>query len=168
VSRLRVGVVGFLRRRVADPLLLLLKQGLAPETLALSLALGASLGLFPVLGATTALCVAAGLALRLNHPALQLANYVVYPLQVPLILVFVRIGERIVGATPMPISVERLLALFREDPLAFLERFGGTGLHGILGWLTVAPLVGGALYLGLVPLLRHAATRVAPTAEPAA
>ena len=162
------GMRGFLRRRVADPLLLLLKQGLTPETLALSLALGASLGLFPVLGATTALCVAAGLALRLSHPALQVANYVVYPLQVPLILVFVRIGERIVGAAPMPFSVERLLVFFREDPLAFLERFGWTGLHGILGWLTVAPLVGGALYAGLVPLLRHAARRVAPTAEPAA
>jgi uncharacterized protein (DUF2062 family) len=158
---------GFLRRRVADPLLLLLRQGLTPETLALTLALGASLGLFPVLGATTALCVAAGLALRLNHPALQLANYIVYPLQVPLILVFVRIGERIVGAAPMPFSVERLLAFFREDPLAFLERFGSTGLHGILGWLTVAPVLGGALYAGLLPLLRYAARHV-PSAEPAA
>jgi uncharacterized protein (DUF2062 family) len=161
-------VRGFLRRRVADPLLLLLKQGLTPETLALSLALGASLGLFPVLGATTALCLTAGLALRLSHPALQIANYVVYPLQVPLVLVFVRIGERIVGAAPMPLSVERLLVSFREDPLAFLERFGWTGLHGILGWITVAPLVGGALYAGLVPLLRHAARHLAPAAEPAA
>ena len=92
---------GLLRRRLADPLLLLLKQGLTPETLALSLALGATLGLFPVVGATTALCVAAGVALRLSHPALQLANLVVYPLQLPLVLVFVRLGERIVGAAPM-------------------------------------------------------------------
>jgi uncharacterized protein (DUF2062 family) len=159
---------GFLWRRVVDPLLLLLKQGLTPETLAKSLALGVTLGLFPVLGATTVLCVAAGLALRLSHPALQLANYVVYPLQVPLILVFVRLGESIVGAAPMPFSVERLLVFFREDPLAFLARFGSTGLHGILGWLTVAPLVGGALYVGLVPLLRYTARRVAPAAEPAA
>lgn len=158
----------FLRRRVADPLRLLLKQGLTPETLALSLALGVTLGLFPVLGATTALCVAAGLALRLSHPALQLANYVVYPLQVPLVLAFVRLGERIVGAAPMPFSVERLLVSFREDPLGFLARFGWTGLHGILGWLTVAPLVGGALYVGLVPLLRYTARRVTPAAEPGA
>jgi uncharacterized protein (DUF2062 family) len=158
----------FLRRRVTGPFFLLLKQGLSPKALALSLALGATLGLFPVIGVTTALCVAAGFALRLNHPALQLANYVVYPLQIPLILVFVRLGESIVGATPMPISAERLLAFFRQDPLAFLARFSWTGLHGILGWLTVAPLVCGALYAGLVPLLRHATKRVAPAAEPAA
>jgi uncharacterized protein (DUF2062 family) len=155
-----------LRRRVADPLLLLLGQGLTPERLALSLALGATLGLFPVLGATTALCVAAGIALRLSHPALQLANYAVYPLQVPLVLVFVRLGEGMVGAAPMPFSVERLVVALREDPLAFLTRFGWTGLHGILGWLTVAPLVGGALYLGLVPLLRYTARHLDPAAEP--
>ncbi len=159
---------GFLRRRVGDPVLLLLKQGLVPEKLALSLALGATLGLFPVLGATTALCLVAGLALRLSHPALQLANYAVYPLQVPLILAFVRLGERFSDAAPMPLSVERLLVLFRQDPLAFLARFGQTGLHGILGWLAVAPFVGGALYAGLLPLLRYTARRVAPAAEPAA
>jgi len=153
---------GFLRRRLVDPVVALLKQGLTPEMLALSLALGATFGLFPVIGATTVLCVAAGLALRLSHPALQIANYAVYPLQVPLVLVFVRLGERFVGASPMPLSVDRLLFLFRQDPLAFLARFGWTGLHGILGWLAVAPLVGGALYAGLLPLLRYRVRAVAP------
>jgi Uncharacterized protein conserved in bacteria (DUF2062) len=154
-------MTGFLRRRVVDPVLLLLRQGLTPEKLALSLALGATLGLFPVLGATTGLCLAAGIALRLSHPALQLANYAVYPLQVPLILGFVRLGERFVGAAPVPFSVERLIAFFREDPVAFLQRFGLTGLHGILGWLSLAPLLGAALYLGLLPPLRYAARRLA-------
>lgn len=161
-------MTGFLRRHLADPILLLQKQGLTPEKLALSLALGATLGLFPLLGATTVLCLAAGLALRLSHPALQLANYAVYPLQLPLLLAFVRLGERLVGAAPMPLSVARLLASFRDDPALFIARFGWTGLHGILGWLTLAPLVAGALYLGLVPLLRYAATRLAPGPEAAA
>lgn len=154
----------FLRRRLVEPVTALLQQGLAPETLALSLALGATLGLFPVLGATTALCVAVGAGLRLSHPALQIANYAVAPLQLPLVLVFVRLGERFVGAAPMPFSIERLVAFFREDPLAFLQRFGGTGLHGILGWLAVAPLVGGALYLGLVAVLRFAVRPMTPKA----
>jgi uncharacterized protein (DUF2062 family) len=157
----------FLRRRVAGPLLLLLKQGLAPETLAMSLALGAILGVFPLLGATTALCLAVGVAFRLSHPALQLANWLVYPLQLPLVLAFVRLGEGFVGASPMPLSVERLVASFRQDPAAFLARFGRTGLHGMLGWLVVAPVVGILLYLSLVPLLRHAARAGTLTAETA-
>ena len=109
--------------------------------------------------------MAVGAGLRLNHPALQIANFAVSPLQVPLLLAFVRLGERFVGATPMPFSVERLLFFFREDPLGFLARFGGSGLHGILGWLAVAPLICGGLYLGLVPLLRVTARRVAPIPE---
>lgn len=156
-----------MRRRLANPLLLLLKQGLTPESLALSLALGATLGLFPLLGTTMALCGAAGVALRLSHPALQLANYAVYPLQLSLAVAFVRLGERLVGAAAVPLSVERLLVLVREDPLSFLGRFGWTGLHGVLGWVTVAPLLCGALYAALLPLLRHAARRT-PAAEPAA
>jgi uncharacterized protein (DUF2062 family) len=151
---------GFLRRRVVDPVLLLLRQGSTPEKLAFSLALGATLGLFPVIGTTTALCLAAGLALRLSHPALQIANHATYPFQLPLILPFVRVGERLLGAGPIPFSVEHLLALFREDPLEFLERFGLTSLHGILGWITLAPLVAGALYLALLPPLRYAARRL--------
>lgn len=154
----------FLRRRLVDPVTALLKQGLAPETVALSLALGATLGLFPMLGATTVLCVAVGVGLRLSHPALQIANYAVSPLQLPLVLVFVRLGERFTGAAPLPFSTARLLAFFREDPLAFLQRFGGTGLHGILGWLAVAPVFGGLLYLGLVPVLRWAVRPMAPGA----
>ena len=95
----------FLRRRLADPVLALLKQGLTPEKLALSLALGAILGVFPVLGATTALCLGAGLAFRLSHPALQIANLAVYPLQIPLILVFVRLEK--VGRVRKPASASR-------------------------------------------------------------
>ena len=37
--------VGWFRRRVAAPLLALLRQGLAPETLALTVALGVAAGL---------------------------------------------------------------------------------------------------------------------------
>jgi hypothetical protein len=68
----------------------------------------------------------------------------------------------------MPFSVERLLVVSREGPLALLARFGWTGLHGVLGWLSVAPLFGAASYAGLVPLLRHAARLAAPAGEAAA
>ncbi|HUB58966.1 MAG TPA: DUF2062 domain-containing protein, partial [Candidatus Micrarchaeia archaeon] len=57
---------GFFYRRMARPILQLLRQGVTPEKLALSIALGAALGVFPVLGTTTALCALAALLLRLN------------------------------------------------------------------------------------------------------
>jgi hypothetical protein len=142
---------------VFHPLLGLLRQGITPEQLALSLAVGATLGVFPIIGATTLLCIAAGAALRLNQPALQVVNYAVYPLQIPLVLVFVRLGERLLGAPPMAFSPGALVTQFRLAPGLFLARFGMTGLHGILGWGLTAPALGVALYWSALPALRRAA-----------
>ena len=48
--------VRFLRRRLVEPILELLRQGVTPEKIALSLAFGLGLGIFPVLGVSTMLC----------------------------------------------------------------------------------------------------------------
>jgi uncharacterized protein (DUF2062 family) len=132
---------GLWRRRVGEPVRSLLAEGLTPDRLALGLAAGLVLGLFPIVGATTLLCVAAGVAFRLNHVALQLANHLAYPLQLPLILAFVRLGERLVGAPPVSLDPLTLVHHFQRDPAGFLREFGLTGLHGILGWSLVAPFL---------------------------
>jgi len=153
---------------LTEPVARQLEQGISPEKLALSVALGAAFGLFPIVGATTALCVLAGVAFRLNHPALQLVNYAVYPLQVPLILAFVRVGERLLGAAPVSFSPLTLAARFQQDPTRFLVDFGATGLRGILGWSVVAPFLAAALYLLLLPALRRLAAAFARGPAPAA
>ena len=81
------------RMRLGHAIGRLVGQGHTPEKIALSVALGITFGLFPIFGTTTLLCVVAAIALRLNHPAIQLANQVMYPLQIPLIVVFIRMGE---------------------------------------------------------------------------
>lgn len=145
-----------LRRRVAGTVIDQLRRGITPEKVALTIAAGAVLGVFPLLGTTTALCFAAAAALGLNQAVIQVVNYVVYPLQIPMIYVFVRLGERTSGARAVSFSVTELSAAFAADPIAFLGRFGMTGLHGILGWLVIAIPAAGLVYLGLVPLLRRA------------
>ena len=57
----------FWNQRVAEPVKDLLRLGLTPEKLALALAVGVATGLFPVIGSTTLLGLAAGTALRLNR-----------------------------------------------------------------------------------------------------
>ena len=143
-----------LRERIAERIAALLRQGTSPDSLALSLAVGASLGLFPIVGATTFLCLLVGAVCGLSHPALQLANYAVAPLQIVLILAFVRLGEWLTGAPNMPLNPLEIVSLFRADPWAFLARFGLTGLRGILGWSVAAPFLGPLLYAFLLPLVR--------------
>ena len=70
-----------------------LSQGISPERLALTLALGFAIGCLPMIGIPTALCLLIALGLRLNVPAIQAANYAAMPLQVALIFPFLRLGQ---------------------------------------------------------------------------
>lgn len=130
----------WLRKKVLNPILDQLKQGADPRRLAWSVSLGATLGLFPVLGTTVILCGAAGAALRLNHVALQAANYIVYPGQLALIPFFIRAGEKLTDATPIAIDLVAMKDLFLQSPGAFFEQFGVAALHGVLAWLVITPL----------------------------
>jgi uncharacterized protein (DUF2062 family) len=69
-----------------------LRQGISPRRLALTLALGFAIGCIPVVGIPTLVCAALAMTLRLNLPAIQAANYAVMPLQLLLIVPFVRLG----------------------------------------------------------------------------
>src|ERR1700732_2274741 len=77
---------------VKRSVVLWLSQGVSPRRLALTLALGFAVGCIPVIGIPTVLCAGLALALRLNQPAIQVANYAAMPLQFALIVPFVRLG----------------------------------------------------------------------------
>ncbi len=150
-------VRSFWRRRVLDVIVGQLKQGITPQKISLTIALGIALGIFPILGATTLLCLGFGLWLKLNQPIIQAVNYLVSALQLLMILVFVRIGEFVVRATPVSFSIPELFRKFHESPMEFLRVFGMTGVHGIIGWLLVAPELTLLLYIILLPLLKKLA-----------
>lgn len=153
-----MGAVGaWLARRVRDPLVAELKQGATPEGLATSAAVGAAIGLLPFLGVTTFACLIVGRLARLNHVALQTVNYLLYPAQIALIVPFVRLGEAVTGAEPMPLSPTLIASKFAESPSAFLSEFGMAGLHGALGWALVAPVCAWALRLALCRIFRRLA-----------
>lgn len=149
--------------RVAAPVTASLRRGLTPEGIALSLAFGGAVGLFPVVGATTLLGLALGSALRLNLPLLQVANWAAYPLQLALVLPLVRLGERLAGAPPATLSAAQLIASTSAGPLGSLERFAVSGMHGILGWMAVLPIVVLVVYHALLPLPRATAAQVRPS-----
>ena len=98
-SRLRK----FWRDRVLGVIVAQLTQGVTPRKIALTIALGFNLGIFPIMGSTIVLCAMVGFCLKLNQPIIQLINFIVYPLQLSLILVFVRIGEKISGRPTGPV-----------------------------------------------------------------
>jgi uncharacterized protein (DUF2062 family) len=151
------GLRGAWQRRVVGVILGQLRQGITPQKIALTVAIGLALGVFPILGTTTLLCLLVGVALRLNQPIIQLVSWVAWPLQFPAIYLFIRIGERLTRAPTQPFSIPELLLQFRQAPLQFLQQFGMTALRGVLAWLLIAPLLAAALYWALLPPLRSLA-----------
>ncbi len=144
----------FWRERVVALILAQFTQGVTPQKIALTIALGLNLGIFPILGATTALCAVAGIGFKLNQPVIQLVNWLVSPLQLLLILFFVRIGEWLMRAQRVNFSIPELFRKFHESPAKFFQEFGLTGLHGIIAWLVIAPFLTVLVYFTLLPPLK--------------
>ena len=148
------------RRRFLNPVVKQMRMGITPEKVALSIALGVTFGVFPILGSTTLLCGFAAWFLRLNQPIIQLVNCLVYPLQIALLLLFYRAGESLFGKDHTSLSISLLTEQFKADPAEFFKSFGLIGLQGIVVWLLSAPLLIGLVYLILRRPLRVLASRV--------
>ena len=74
--------------------------GTPPETIALSVILGLTFGVFPMYGVPTLLCLAAALLWRPHIPLLQAINAATTPLQFALALPFHRLGYHLVPDAP--------------------------------------------------------------------
>jgi len=154
----------------------LLRQGLSPEKIALCLALGLAISTVPIsFGLGTALCAAAAVAFRLNLPAIQAANWASAPLQVLLFIPYMRAGEFLTRAKPLPLSIAQITAMFRADLWGSLAKLWGSILRATLGWAVIAPLEVLLIYAVLVPVLRlipvlprdQASAAAAPAADAA-
>lgn len=149
----------FWQRRVVDPIVSQLKQGISAEKVALTIALGMVLGVFPILGSTMLLCALAAVIFRLNQPIIHLVNYVAYPLQLILIIPIYRAGETLFQRDHVPLSIPLIFERFRADFGKFLWDFGLIAVHGIVVWCLLAPVAAGLIYFATRPALRALARR---------
>lgn len=149
-------------RKIIAPITALLKQGITYRKIALSIALGISLGIFPVLGISTILCVLAAAIFRLNLLAIQLVNYLVYPLQLLLLIPFLRAGEMLSGDARVAITLNTVVDKFKADWLAALNLLWETLMHAAIVWLLVFPILTFLMYHLLKPALRRLYVQFSP------
>jgi uncharacterized protein (DUF2062 family) len=144
----------FWQRRVADPVVAQLTQGITPEKIALTVAVGSACALFPIFGVTTLLCFLVALVLRLNQPIIQLLNQALWPLHLPMIFWLIRLGDFIFGVPHQRLNVHQMHLLYRSDRIAFFDKFGDIVLHASVAWVLVAPIFVVLCYYALVPVMR--------------
>jgi uncharacterized protein (DUF2062 family) len=115
-----------------------LSQGLSPRQLAVTLALGFAIGCIPLLGVTTGICTLLALLLRLNMPAIQAANWVAMPLQVVLLIPFLKLGQWLFPGAPVSFDRSVILARIQSAPWNAFEQMRGYFGHAVLAWLITA------------------------------
>jgi uncharacterized protein (DUF2062 family) len=152
-------MTGFFRRRLWRPFGDLLRQGLSPGKLAASVAVGIGLSIFPVFGATTLLCLIAAYLGRLNQPTMQLINYLAGPLQLLLLIPFIRLGEWLFHAPRLPLAAHQIVSHIKADTFGAIRFFWTSTWHAVVAWLLVVPLASLLLTLFLIPLLRRLAPK---------
>jgi len=87
-------------------------------------------------GIPTALCALLALALRLNLPVIQAANYVAWPLQLLLIVPFTRLGGWLLASGPS--HATKASAVLRLSPWNLISQLSSLAGHAMLAWLVIA------------------------------
>jgi len=142
------------QRHLLDPFLTLLKAGLSPASLALTVGLGVALGVAPTFGLTTILCTIVALRLRLNLAAMQLVCHLMSPVQLLLLLPLLRYGAALLGHGDevATLTLKQIETMLRHEPSQLLSLIWRAELGAVLLWaIGAVPLVAG-LYFVLKPV----------------
>ena len=140
-------------KRLKNRIIAFLRQGMTPHDLALALALGVALGTFPVIGATSLLCGAASILLRLNLPTIQSINWAVSPLQLMLLIPLFKLGSKVFGGNAVTVSFNALMTMMQTDLIGTIGAFLVVTLHGIGAWALMAPPAAAFMYFLALPVI---------------
>ena len=141
-------------RRGVLPILALLRMGTTPRTLAWSIAAGVLIGINPVVGSTTILCLAVSFSFRLNVVATQIANHAMFPLELLLVVPFIRLGSRVFHTAAMPLSPRLFLQAARTAPLTLTRQIWLWEWHAFVLWEGISVVAAPLIAIALTPMLR--------------
>ena len=155
-QRTSFGLKSTAERRLFQPINILLQTGITPHHLAWSLAVGVAVGVNPVVGSTTLVCLAAALLFRLNIVASQITNHLVFPAQLALLFPFLRAGEMLFHTGPLPLERDRFLHAVTHHTWQTTRLLWMWEWHALVVWLVVAGVAVPLLAMVLTGVLKRA------------
>jgi uncharacterized protein (DUF2062 family) len=129
-------------------------DNLGNKQLAFTLTIGCLIGLCPLFGITTALATIIAQVFRMNLIVIQTGNYLVYPLQLLLIIPLIRFGNLFTG-NRLPEFSEGFLIELKIDPHILLGEFGNLIIDGATGWLLIVAPAGLIIFPFWMLLIRQ-------------
>ena len=116
----------------------LFKQGLSPKELSQSLIVSGLISTIPILGVSTFMITSVSLKRKLNLPVMISLSYLMWPIQILLIIPFIRIGEFIFSVPRNHHTAEEIISSFQNSFFQTLSQLSFELLCGLGGWLLTA------------------------------
>jgi uncharacterized protein (DUF2062 family) len=132
----------------------LFKQGLTPIELTKSIIVSGLISTIPILGVSTFLLTALSLKRKLNLPIMIAQSYLMWPIQVIMIIPFINIGEFIFSVPKTNHSAQEIIASFQNSFFATLSHLSFELLCGFGGWLLTAVPFSVGVYLASIFILK--------------
>jgi uncharacterized protein (DUF2062 family) len=140
-----------LLNKAKDKTTTLLKQGLTPKELSQSIIVSGLISTIPILGVSTFMITTVSLKRKLNLPLMISFSYLMWPVQIIMIIPFIRIGEYIFSVPRNQHTVEEIISSFQSSFFQTLSHLSFELLCGLGGWLlTAVPIAIGMYWLSLL------------------
>jgi len=142
-------------RRLIQTVKDFLNQGATPHDLALAIALGVIVGMFPVQGTTALICTLIAVLFRLNLIIIQLANYLSFPLMMLMLVPFYTIGHSLFNKGSFEWTFNEMIRLFQTNFWAGVSELSWSIGYAVLVWLLFAPVGILILYIISIKVIRR-------------
>ncbi|WP_432410869.1 DUF2062 domain-containing protein [Rasiella sp. SM2506] len=133
----------------------LLKQGLTPKQLAISIVVSTLVTIFPMFGISTIVLTAIALPLRLNLPIMIAISYIVSPVQYLVLIPFINLGASVFNTEHSLLTFEAIKASYDSDFWITAKALSFELLCGTVGWALTAIPLGVVLYFLLKEVLTY-------------
>ena len=133
----------------------LLKQGLTPKQLAISLVVSTLVSIFPIFGITTIALTCIALPFRLNLPIMITFSYIVGPLKFLVLIPFINLGASVFGTEHTLLTFEAIKASYEASFTETAKALSYELLCGTVGWVLTAIPLGIVLYFILKAILTY-------------
>lgn len=132
----------------------LFKQGLTPIELTQSIIVSGVISIIPILGLTTLLLTTLSLKRKLNLPIMIAQSFIMWPVQIVMIVPFINIGEFIFSIPKTNHPASEIILSFQNSFFTTLSHLSFELLCGFGGWLLTAVPFSIVLYLVSIFILK--------------
>ena len=138
-------------KKAKDKITALLRQGLTPKELSQSIIVSGLISTIPILGVSTFMITTVSIKRKLNLPVMISLSYLMWPVQILMIIPFIRVGEFIFSVPRNHHTAEEIIRSFQNSFFQTLSHLSFELLCGLGGWLlTAVPIAMGIYWVSLL------------------